>query len=225
MKKKIQTTQLKAAVKVNQELLFLYWEIGNLMLEKQTKEGWGAKISDRPATDLKKEFIDMKGFSSRNLRFMVQFAKEYPNFEIRKQFVSQIPWGHNIILMQKLKNKEARLWYVQETIKHGWSRSVLATWIDSKLYKRQENVKLTLPDAQSDLASQTLKDPYCFDFLALRKKHDEKELEDGLFKHIENFLVELGEGFSFVGRQHHIKVDDKDYYIDLLFYHLKLRCY
>ena len=119
--------------------------------------------------------------------------------------------------------------YAQETINHGWSRSMLETWIDSNLYKRQgnaiSNFKSTLPELQSNLANQTLKDPYCFDFLTLRKKHDEKELEEGLLQHIENFLLELGEGFSFVGRQYHIKVDDKDYYIDLLFYHLKLRCY
>ncbi len=229
LKKKVKASQLKAAIKVNQELLNLYWEIGNTMLEKQIKEGWGSKISEKLSYDLKKEFTDIQGFSARNLRFMIQFAKEYPNIEIRKQLVSQIPWGHNIILMQRVKNKEERLWYIRETIKNGWSRSILETWIDSNLYKRSgqaiTNFESTLPLAQSDLANQTLKDPYCFDFLTLREKHDEKELEEGLLKHTQKFLLELGAGFAFIGSQYKLSVSNKDFYIDLLFYHLKLRSY
>jgi len=160
---------------------------------------------------------------------MVHFAKEYPDFAIGQQLVAQIPWGHNILLLQKLASLEERLWYVNKTIEHGWSRSVLLHWLDSDLHKREgravTNFQLTLPSPQSDLAHQTLKDPYCFDFLTLRDKHDEQELESGLLDHVQRFLLELGAGFSFVGRQVHLEVGGQDFYIDLLFYHYKLRCF
>ena len=229
IKEKIKTSQIKAAISVNQELIQLYWEIGQSVQEKQKKEGWGGKTIEKLAKDLKSTFPDMKGFSLRNIQFMVQFAKEYLDAEIVKQLVSQIPWGHNIVLLQKLVTEKERLWYAQQTIENGWSRSVLLHWIERDLHKRQgksiNNFQDTLTDANSDLARQTLKDPYCFDFLTLRKKFDEKELEDGLLDHIQNFLLELGAGFSFVGRQVHLEVGNQDFYVDLLFYHLKLRCF
>ena len=199
IKNRVRSSQLKAAVAVNREMINLYWEIGSRVFEKQKNEGWGAKTIEKLAKDLKSSFPDMKGFSLRNLQFMVQFSREYPDFGIVKQAVSQIPWGHNIIIMQKLDNQEERLWYVHETIKNGWSRTVLTTWIEKHLYKRQgkaiNNFKQTLPSLQSDLAEQTLKDPYCFDFLTLRDGFEEKELEKGLLVHIQKFLLELGAEF------------------------------
>lgn len=229
IKDRVKSSQLKAAIAVNREMISLYWEIGSRVLEKQKKEGWGAKTIEKLAKDLKSSFPDMKGFSKTNLKNMVQFAKEYPDFEIGQQAVGQIPWGHNVVIMQKVNNQEERLWYVHETIKNGWSRMVLTTWIENQLYRRQgkaiTNFKETLPSLQSDLAEQTLKDPYCFDFLTLRDGFEEKELENGLLVHIQKFLLELGAGFAFVGRQYHLDVGGSDFYIDLLFYHTKLRCY
>ncbi|NGX53476.1 MAG: hypothetical protein K1000chlam4_00188 [Chlamydiae bacterium] len=229
IKERILSSQVKAAVAVNRELITLYWEIGTALHKKQQKEGWGSKTVEKLANDLKSSFPNMKGFSTRNIRFMVQFAREFNEYEIVKQLVSQIPWGHNILLLQKLETLEERLWYANKTIENGWSRNVLLHWLDSGLHKRQgkavTNFTKTLPAPQSDLANQTLKDPYCFDFLTLRKKHDEQELELGLLDHIQKFLLELGAGFSFVGRQVHLEVGGQDFYVDLLFYHFKLRCF
>lgn len=229
IKEKVLLSQLKAVVAVNTELIILYWEIGSSVLKRQEEERWGAKTIERLAKDLKSAFPEMKGFSLRNVQFMVQFAKEYPKFEIVKQAVSQIPWGHNIVLLQKLNNPEDRIWYAQKIIENGWSRSVLLHWVESSLHKRQgnaiSNFKRTLTSPHSDLAHETLKDPYNFDFLTLREKFDEKELEDGLLEHIQKFLLELGAGFAFVSRQHQLSVGGQDFYIDLLFYHLKLRCF
>jgi len=229
VKEKVRTSQVKAALAVNQELIQLYWEIGSSVLERQQEEGWGAKTIEVFAKDLGSSFPDMQGFSLRNIKYMVQFARSYPGNEIRQQPVAQIPWGHNIMLMQKLENTEERLWYANKTIENGWSRNVLSTWLESGLYKRQgkavTNFKNTLPVPQSDLAQQTLKDPYCFDFLTMRENFDERELEDGLLDHIQKFLLELGTGFAFIGRQYPIAVDGSDYRIDLLFYHVRLRCY
>lgn len=189
----------------------------------------GFKTVERLAKDLKSAFPDMKGFSRTNLKYMVQFAKEYPNFQNGQQVVGQIPWGHNILIIQRLGSLEERLWYVKKTIENGWSRSVLEAWISSDLYGRQgkavNNFAQTLPPLESDLATQALKDPYCFDFLTLRKEYDEKELEFGLLDHIQSFLLELGAGFSFVGRQVHLEIGGQDFYLDLLFYHFKLRCF
>jgi predicted nuclease of restriction endonuclease-like (RecB) superfamily len=207
IKDKIASSQLRAATAVNHELITLYWQIGNTLLSKQEQEGWGAKTIERLARDLKEAFPAMKGFSLTNLKYMVQFAREHPN-EISQQAVGQIPWGHNIVLLQKLKGCEERLWYTQMAIENGWSRSLLIHWIENGLYQRHgkavTNFTKTLPQPQSDLARQTLKDPYCFDFLTLREKYDEKELEDGLINHIQHFLLELGVGFAFLGRQYRI---------------------
>jgi predicted nuclease of restriction endonuclease-like (RecB) superfamily len=229
IKIKIKSSQIKAAVKVNKELVRLYWEIGTSLNQKIKEESWGSKVLDKLAKDLKSSFPNMKGFSYRNLKYMVQFAKNYCAYEFGQQLVAQIPWGHNVLIMQKISDSKERLWYIQQTIENSWSRSFLDHWIDVKLYQRQgkatTNFKNTLPKIQSDLANQTIKDPYIFDFLTIRKKHDEQELEDKLVDHIQSFLIELGHGFAFVGRQYHLEVGKKDYYIDLLFYHLKLRCF
>lgn len=171
----------------------------------------------------------MKGFSARNIQYMVAFAREYPDSPITQQPVAQIPWGHNTLLLDKVSNRESRIWYAQRTIENGWSRSILLHWIDSSLHERQgraiTNFKTALPSSQSDLAHEILKDPYNFDFLTLRAKFDEKELEDGLIDHIQKFLLELGAGFAYVGRQVNLCVGGQDFFIDALFYHVKLRCY
>lgn len=229
LKTRIRSAQVKAAVKVNAELIQLYWTIGIDLSKREREESWGAKVIERLAQDLKSSFPGMKGFSQRNLLYMRQFADAYPDFEITQQVVAQIPWGHNILLMEKVDDITARLWYVQKTIENGWSRNVLWHWIDSRLFERNgkaiTNFKNSLPAPQSDLAQQSLKDPYCFDFLTLRENHDEMELEEALIDHLQNLLIELGMGFAFVGRQYPIKAGKKKLSIDLLFYHLKLRCY
>jgi predicted nuclease of restriction endonuclease-like (RecB) superfamily len=229
IKEKVQSSQLKAAQAVNTELVKLYWEIGRSVHERQKSEGWGAKTLEKLANDLKSAFPQMKGFSPRNLQYMVTFAREYSEDTITQQLVAQIPWGHNTLLLDKIKDRDTRVWYIKKTIENGWSRSVLLHWIDSGLHDRQgralNNFERTLVAAQSDLAQETLKDPYNFDFLTLREQFDERELEDGLIDHVQKFLLELGTGFAFVGKQYPIKAGKKDLYIDLLFYHLKLRCY
>ncbi len=228
LKDDIQQTQLKAALSVTKELTLLYWRTGKMLLEKVNNEGWGAKTLERIARDLKEGFPDVSGFSVRNLQYMRKFAVSYSE-ENYAAAAAQIPWGHNIIILDKLEDPDQRRWYIQQTIENGWSRSMLEMWIESDLYKRQgkaiTNFKQTLSIPQSDLAEQTLKDPYNFSFLALDKKHRESELEQGLMDHIQKFLLELGDGFAFVGRQYRIEVEGEDHLIDLLFYHLKLRCY
>ncbi|MFH0898613.1 MAG: PDDEXK nuclease domain-containing protein, partial [bacterium] len=228
LKKDIQQTQLQAALAVTRELIMLYWRTGKSLSEKITKEKWGAKTVERLANELKTSFPDVSGFSVRNLKYMRHFADSYqdPNWAAA---AAQLPWGHNMVILDKLKDSNQRLWYIQQTIEHGWSRSMLEHWIESNLYKRKgkavTNFKKTLPSVQSDLAEQALKDPYNFSFLVLDKKHREQELEQGLIDHIQKFLIELGDGFAFLGRQYRIEVDNDDYFMDLLFYHLKLRCY
>lgn len=234
IKKQISEAQIKAVFAVNKELIMLYWYIGKVIVEKQRKCKWGAKIIDQLAKDLQNSFPGLSGFSRANVFSMRGF---YLAYEKVQQAVGQfenmpifsIPWGHNVILIQKLKNDAERLWYAQKSIECGWSRSMLEMWIESSLYNRQgkavTNFNKTLPIVQSDMAQQTLKDPYIFDFLTLHENALEKDLEQGLIDHIQKFLLELGEGFAFVGRQFHIEVGNADYYIDLLFYHLKLRCY
>lgn len=229
VKEKLKTSQIRAALAVNQELIKLYWEVGAAVHRRQQSEGWGAKTIERLAKDIKSSFPDIKGFSLTNIKYMVQFAREYPDFLNSQQLVGQIPWGHNVILLQKLKDHDERIWYAKKTVENGWSRNVLLHWIDGGLHKRQgqavTNFESTLPATHSDLARETIKDPYCFDFLTLRDRFDEKELEDGLLDHIQNFLLELGAGFAFVGRQFPLKVGGQEFFPDLLFYHLKLRSY
>jgi predicted nuclease of restriction endonuclease-like (RecB) superfamily len=228
IKTDIQYAQLRAALSVTRELSNLYWRIGKKLSAKVLERGWGAKTIEKLSVDINSLFPNISGFSFRNLKYMRQFAESYPE-EKWATAVAQIPWGHNIILMQKVESLEVRLWYAEQTVQNGWSRSMLTTWIDSDLYGRQgkaiHNFKHALPEPQSDLAEQVLKDPYNFSFLALDTKYREQELEQGLIDHIQNFLIELGQGFAFVERQKRLEVGGKEFIIDLLFYHLKLRCY
>ena len=229
IKSRIQSAQVKAVISVNQQLLLLYWEVGREIRQRQKQGGWGAKVINQLSSDLRKEFPGLKGFSRSNLKYMQQFAATYPEFEIGQAPLGQISWYHNITLLQKCSANEERLWYAQKAIEHGWSRNMMVHHIESRLYKREgkalTNFYQTLPSPQSDLAQQTLKDPYIFDFLTLDKEAREKDLEEALVKHITKFLLELGAGFAFIGQQYKVTVDDDDYSIDLLFYHIKLRCY
>ncbi|OLP18391.1 hypothetical protein BST81_10950 [Leptolyngbya sp. 'hensonii'] len=229
LKTRIRGAQIKAALAVNQELIRLYWQIGRDILIRQQQEGWGAKVVERLAKDLKQEFPDMKGFSRTNLLYMRAFAEAYPDNQFVHQVGGQIPWRHHCVLLDRVKDLEQRIWYVHETISNGWSRAVLEMQIETGLYHRQggaiTNFESTLPKPQSDLAQQLLKDPYNFDFLTLEKEAQERDLERALVSRIRDFLLELGTGFSFVGSQYRLEVDGEEYFIDLLFYHLRLRCY
>ena len=229
LKVRIRTAQVKAALAVNRELVLLYWQIGHDILLRQKEQGWGAKVIVRLSHDLQIAFPEMKGFSPRNLNYMRTFAEAYPDEAIVQQAAARIPWFHNCTLLDKVKDPSERLWYAQETVEHGWSRAVLVHQIESGLYRRQgqalTNFSRTLPALQSDLAQQLLKDPYNFDFLTLGKDAHERDLESGLLGHISQFLLELGAGFAFVGSQYHLEVGGKDFYLDLLFYHLTLRCF
>jgi predicted nuclease of restriction endonuclease-like (RecB) superfamily len=220
---------LKAIVAVNRELILLYWRIGRDILERQAQQGWGAKVVEQLATDLHKDFPQMRGFSQRNLKYMRAFAAAYPDEQFVQEVLAQITWYHNIALIEKLKSPEERLWYAQKTVEHGWSRNVLVHQIETGLHRRLgaalTNFDRTLPKPQSDLAQQLLKDPYNFDFLSLGEEVQERDLERALVNHIRDFLLELGVGFAFVGSQYHLEVEGDDFYIDLLFYHLRLRCY
>jgi predicted nuclease of restriction endonuclease-like (RecB) superfamily len=229
LKERIQAAQVKAALAVNRELVLLYWQIGREILTRQQQQGWGAKVISKLAHDLQREFPEMKGFSSRNLKYMRAFAEAYPDEQLVQQAAAQIPWFHNCVLLDKVKDSTERLWYIQQTIQYGWSRTILTYQIESGLHRRQgeavTNFAQTLPNPQSDLARQLLKDPYNFDFLGLRREAQERDLENALVEHIREFLLELGVGFAFVGSQYHLEVGGDDFYIDLLFYHLRLRCY
>ncbi|MBD0267443.1 MAG: DUF1016 domain-containing protein [Cyanobacteria bacterium Co-bin8] len=229
LKERIRAAQVKAALAVNTELIQLYWQIGSEILRKQEQEGWGAKIIDRLAGDLKREFPDIKGFSRSNLKYMRAFAEAYPEGQIGQQLAGQIPWFHNCMILDKVKDPQARLWYIQKTIENGWSRNILVMQIESSLYQRQggavTNFDRTLPAPQSDLAQQLIKDPYNFDFLSLGADAQERDLEKALVERIKDFLLELGVGFAFVGSQYRLEVEGDEYWIDLLFYHLNLRCY
>ncbi|MGB3570591.1 MAG: PDDEXK nuclease domain-containing protein [Phormidesmis sp.] len=229
LKDRIQTAQVKAALAVNKELVLLYWEIGTDILQRQKTEGWGSKVIAKLAKDLKRDFPELKGFSARNIKYMRSFAEAWPEKEFVHQLGARIPWKHNCVLIEKVKSQKARQWYIQQTIQNGWSRKLLTMQIESDLYQRQgdavTNFERTLPQPQSDLAQQIVKDPYNFDFLTLRKGALERDLEAGLVGHIRDFLLELGVGFAFLGSQYPITVDEKEYRIDLLFYHTQLRCY
>jgi len=229
LKARIRTAQVRAVLAVNRELVLLYWQLGREVLTRQQQQGWGAKVIDKLAKDLQKEFPEMKGFSPRNLKYMRAFAETYPEEPIVQGVLAQITWYHNIALMEKLKSQVERLWYAQKTVEHGWSRNILVYQIESQLYQRLggavTNFDRALPQPQSDLAHQLLKDPYCFDFLSLGENSQERDLENALVKHIREFLLELGVGFAFVGSQYRLEVGGEDFYIDLLFYHLRLRCY
>lgn len=229
VKERIRTAQLKAALAVNSDLVMLYWSIGREIMERQDKEGWGSKVVERLAKDLHREFPGMNGLSERNLKYMRALAEAYPDRSIVQQAVARIPWGHNVLLLTRVKKPEHRLWYAQATIANGWSRAVLDAQVATHAHRRQgkaiTNFKRTLPAERSDLAHQTLKDPYTFEFLGIAADMRERDLEQALVDHIQKVLLELGSGFAFVGRQVPLKVGRKEYKVDLLFYHLKLRCY
>ncbi|TID49675.1 PDDEXK nuclease domain-containing protein [Legionella taurinensis] len=229
LKERVATSRYKAALNVNREMIFLYHHIGNEIIQSQEKHGWGAKIINQLSLDLRAEFPEMKGFSPQNLKYIKRFAEEYSFEEIGQQAVDRLPWGHNIILMYELSDKTEREFYIKKTVEHGWTRNVLSMQIETNLYKREgkavTNFGVKLPAPHSDLAQATLRNPYLFDFLSLGKDAHEREVERGLVAHIERFLLELGEGFAFLGRQYHLQVEDQDFYLDLLFYHIKLRSF
>jgi predicted nuclease of restriction endonuclease-like (RecB) superfamily len=229
LKARVATSRYKAALSVNKELILLYHHIGCQILAAQANKGWGAKIIDQLSKDLRSEFPEMKGFSTRNLKYMRKFAEEYPAVEFVQQVAAQLPWFHIATLIDRIPSKQDRMFYIKQAIEHGWSRSIMVMQIETALHKRQgqaiTNFKDKLPIPQSDLAHYTLKDPYIFDFLSIGTEANEREVEKALIHHMEKFILELGAGFAFVGRQYHLEVADQDFYIDLLFYHLKLRCF
>ncbi len=252
IKQRIGEAQTRAVLAVNVELLQLYWDIGQMIAQRQRQEGWGAGIIPRLAVDLHNELPEMKGFSERNLKRMLTFYRAYPTIRAKvpqlvallpnggpsreldapladENLLWSIPWGHHALLIEKVKDVATRLWYMRQTLEQGWSRNILALMIDSRLQERRglptSNFSVRLPAPQSDLVQQTLKDPYLFDFLTLEEPFHERELETNLIRHLERFLLELGRGFAFVGRQYLVSVGEDDFYIDLLFYHLRLRCF
>ena len=229
IKSRIQQERLRVVMAANSAMILLYWDIGKMILERQEQAGWGAKIIDRLAKDLQEAFPDMKGFSPRNLKYMRAFSVAWPEREFVQELLAQITWYHNIALLEKLTRSEERLWYVHEIIKNGWSRNVLALQIESRLHERQgkaiTNFSKILPLVDSDMATQVFKDPYLFDFLGTADLRRESEVEQALIDHIQHFLLELGAGFAFVGRQVPLEVASHEFRIDLLFYHLTLRCF
>ena len=229
LKGRIHTAQQRATLAVNRELVLLYWQIGRDILARQEQQGWGAKVIERLAHDLRTAFPEMKGFSRANLMYMRAFAQAWPDAAIVQQAVGQLPWGHNLVLLSRLKHPQERLAYAQSAIQYGWSRNMLNIHIETRLLERVgkavTNFDASLPKPQSDLARESLKDPYRLDFLGLGKEAGEREIENALVKHVTEFLLELGAGFAFVGRQVLLDVGGDEFFIDLLFYHLKLRCY
>jgi len=251
VKGRIQVAQTRAVQAVNSELVRLYWDIGRIIDERQQREGWGSAVIPRLALRLKNELPELKGFSERNIKRMLAFHRSYPDPGVMMQrpaalsptaeevppvvallaepLLWSVPWAHHVILMDKVASLPTRRWYMEQTLSNGWSRNVLALQIDARAHARHgkavSNFAAQLPAPQSDLARQTLKDPYIFDFLTLTEPFQERELETELIRHLEKFLLELGQGFAFVGRQYRLVVGDEDFYIDLLFYHLRLRAF
>ena len=255
VKQRIRQGQARAVLAANAELITLYWDVGRMIHERQQLEGWGTGVIPRLARDIRNELPEVKGFSERNIGYMIRFAREYGSVPILQQpvaklatpenvpqpvaqegapaflqqLVAKIPWGHTILLMEKVKDLTERFWYMEQVVEHGLVRDALATMIKSRAHARHgkavSNFADLLPPAHSDIVRQTLKDPYIFDFLTIEEPFHERELETELIRHLEKFLLELGQGFAFVGRQYRVEVGNEDYYIDLLFYHLKLRCF
>jgi len=241
LKARVRQVQLKAAVAVNEELLRFYWELGADIVEKQKNAAWGSGFIKQLSQDLRAEFPEMKGFSLRNIKYVRQWFLFYSDVALKGQQpvaqfakqpasqIIQIPWGHNLTIISKCKSTDEALYYVQNTLEHGWSRSVLTHQIESGLWQREgralTNFTKVLSAPQSDLANQTIKDPYVFDFLTLTQDYNERELEAGLIEHITQFLLELGAGFAYIGRQVPLQVGERDFFLDLLFYHTRLHCY
>lgn len=229
LKSRIQSAQIKAAVSVNRQLLEVYWELGREISEKQKKAKWGDGLIDQLAKDLSGAFPGMKGFSRANLFFIRKWYLLYYELEIVSQVVRQIPWGHNVLIINRCLRVEEALFYARKTMENGWSRAALLMQMEGSLYERSgkiiNNFDKTLSMPQADLARETLKNPYNFDFLTIGEKAKERDLEQALAEHIQRFLLELGQGFAFMGRQYSLEVDRDHFYVDLLFYHTRLRCY
>ncbi|MGZ0715045.1 PDDEXK nuclease domain-containing protein [Pseudomonas palleroniana] len=229
LKGRIHAAQQRATLAVNRELVLLYWQIGHDILTRQAEQGWGSKVIDRLAQDLRTAFPRMKGFSPRNLKYMRAFAEAWPDSEFVQEVLAQLPWYHQLALLDKLPSPEPRRWYIAQAIEHNWSRNTLVMQIENRLLERSgkavSNFEYHLPKPQSDLARESLKDPYRFDFLSLGLDAQERDIENALIKHVTDFLLELGAGFAFVGQQVLLDVGGDEFFVDLLFYHLKLRCY
>ena len=231
LKQKIQTSQIKASIRVNEELLKLYWDMAQMIIAKQQEASWGDGIIEKISRDLKEEFPNIKGFSKTNLLYMKKWYLFWYDENLPQVVgeIFKIPWGHNREIITKLKNRDEAIFYAKNILQYGWSRAVLVHQIESRLYQREgkaiTNFDTKLPPPQSDLAKATLKDPYNFDFLTMSKRYNERELENALVEHITHFLLELGSGFAFVGRQYRLVVGGDEFFIDLLFYHIRLRCY
>lgn len=229
IKSRVTTERLRVVMSANSAMVQLYWDIGRMILDRQKREGWGAKVIDRLAADLAEAFPEMRGFSARNLKYMRSFAEAWPDRPIVQQPAALLPWTHNCLLLDRVSDPATRLWYARRAVEEGWSRAILGLQIDGQAHARQAkaitNFKAALPPADSDMAEQAFKDPYLFDFLGTADPRKEHEVEQALVDHIQRFLLELGAGFAFVGRQVRLEVGDDEFVIDLLFYHLKLRCY
>ena len=225
----IEQAHTKALIQVNRELLFLYWSIGKTILEKQEQQGWGTKVIDNLAKDLAISFPDSKGFSVRNLKNMQKFAKAYPDFEIVQTVSAQLSWSHHILILDKFKEEKLRFWYLLKSAEQGWSYRILQHQIDVEIHIKlgalPNNFKSYLPQPQSELVQQLFKDEYIFDFIAQDEKRKEKDLEKEIIQNITDFLLALGRGFSYIGKQYHLEIGGQDFYIDLLFYHFKLKCF
>lgn len=226
---RIRDAQVRASLSVNKELVLLYWSIGKSILDKQALQGWGSKIIDRMAQDLTASFPGVSGFSIRNLKYMRKLAEVYPDSQFVQAVLAQLPWWHNLLILEKLKDPESRTWYAHEVLKNGWSGRALEEAIRSNLYGRKgkaiTNFQERLPAPHAQLVNDILKSPYNFGFLTLEDDYVEQELERGLVANLEQLLLELGQGFAFIGRQYHIEIAGDDYYLDMLFYHIKLRCF
>lgn len=226
---RVERGQRNAIGAVNRELVLTYWAVGRDILDRQHEEGWGAKVIDRLSTDLRRQFIDARGYSPRNLKYMRAFAAAWPDIEIVQGRLAQLPWYHQIALIEKLSDADSRLWYAAAAIEDGWSRDILVHHIDGRLRERSgkaiTNFTATLAPADSDQAQQATRDPYLFDFIGNAPIRRERDLEIGLVEHVEKFLLELGQGFAYVGRQVRLDIGEREFYADLLFYHLRLRAY
>ena len=229
LKTRIQRARSQAALAVNQELVRLYHHLGSEILARQDRQGWGAKVIDRLAVDLAAEFPDMKGLSSRNLKYMKVFAELCPALQIGQQPAAQLPWFHIVTLLTKVTDPDQREWYAIRAVERAWSRATLQANIKAQLHLREgaavTNFAQRLPEPQVQLAQEILKDPYHFDFLGLGDEAHERDIENALVRHITRFLLELGAGFAFVGRQQRIEVNGDEFFIDLLFYHVRLKRY
>lgn len=229
IKERVSRERLRVVLSANSAMVLLYWDIGEVILRRQASEGWGAKVIDRLSADLSRSFPDMKGFSPRNLKYMRKFAEAWRDRSIVQQLAAQLPWFHHCVLLDRVSDPRAREWYVRGTIQHGWSRALLSLQIEKQAHRRAgraiTNFRATLPPGDSDLAEQAFKDPYLFDFLGTADLRRERDVENALIEHVQKFLLELGAGFAFVGRQVRLSVGDSEFFVDLLFYHLKLRCF